>query len=863
MEVSINMNYPVIKGVSYALAHAPDMAVYQGSTQTVERKKNPASEYLAKMPGHLRNFQDVVQYPPNQVYIGNILPEELSKIARPWYENSISNAATDGKYGEIVPQDVFIGLIKVVDAFELVYLEKDFQAAVKAKIMAHPIFGDIKDNVKLDKNPAEIAEIEKLINDHNAEGFYHEGRLVGCVRKAHDTDQALTSHVMFENLVSKASAVIALKLLFAKTSLEPADIDYIIETSEEACGDMNQRGGGNFAKAIGEICDCVNATGSDTRGFCAAPAHGIIEAAGLVQSGIFKNVVVLAGGSVAKLGMNGKDHVAKGLPILEDVVGAFAVHISENDGINPAIRTDAVGRHKIGSGASPQALNQAIVFDPIENMGWTLADFDKFSVEMHNPEITEPAGAGDVPKANYKMIAALGVKKGEFAREDIDSQVERFGMSGFAPTQGHIPSGVPFIGFARDLILDGSINRVMVIGKGSLFLGRMTNLFDGVSFVIEKNLGIKETKAVTGSTEAKIRVGITILGSELGKEELLAGAEKAQKENPGLEVVVIGSGVQTNLEVVQAEDEKESHEKMDKMLTSGELNAAVTMHYSFPIGVSTVGRVITPGKGKEMYIATTTGTSATERVSAMVKNAVYGLAAARACGNPNPTIGILNVDGARHVERVLKQLKDKGFPVEFTESARGDGGVVMRGNDLLLGVPDVMVTDSLTGNVLMKMFSAFSTGGNYEAVGYGYGPGIGERYNKIICILSRASGIPVVANAIKYAGELAKGNLIKETGNLLSEANRAGLSELLAATENTSSVSRESNTSQEIKPPPAKVVTEEIPGIEILELDDAAHLLWKNNIYAATGMGCTGPIIQVAGEDKEKAVQLLKEAKFI
>ena len=29
----------------------------------------------------------------------------------------------------------------------------------------------------------------------------------------------------------------------------------------------------------------------------------------------------------------------------------------------------------------------------------------------------------------------------------------------------------------------------MIIGKGSLFLGRMTNLFDGVSFIIQPNSG--------------------------------------------------------------------------------------------------------------------------------------------------------------------------------------------------------------------------------------------------------------------------------------------------------------------------------------------------------------------------------------
>ena len=112
---------------------------------------------------------------------------------------------------------------------------------------------------------------------------------------------------------------------------------------------------------------------------------------------------------------------------------------------------------------------------------------------MQNPEITEPAGAGDVPKANYKMIAALGVKQGEFDRSDIENQVARFGMPGFAPTQGHIPSGIPVIGHARDMIMQGKINKAMIIGKGSLFLGRLTHLFDGVSFVMENNTGKVDT----------------------------------------------------------------------------------------------------------------------------------------------------------------------------------------------------------------------------------------------------------------------------------------------------------------------------------------------------------------------------------
>ena len=49
----------------------------------------------------------------------------------------------------------------------------------------------------------------------------------------------------------------------------------------------------------------------------------------------------------------------------------------------------------------------------------------------------------------------------------------------------------------------GKINRVMIIGKGSLFLGRMTNLFDGVSFVIQANTGAEKAEAGVSEEEIK------------------------------------------------------------------------------------------------------------------------------------------------------------------------------------------------------------------------------------------------------------------------------------------------------------------------------------------------------------------------
>jgi betaine reductase len=83
----------------------------------------------------------------------------------------------------------------------------------------------------------------------------------------------------------------------------------------------------------------------------------------------------------------------------------------------------------------------------------------------------------------------------EFERGELNDVVERIAMPGFAPTQGHIPSGVPFLAHGKDLIAAGKLNRVMIVGKGSLFLGRLTNLFDGVSFILEKNSGATESGA--------------------------------------------------------------------------------------------------------------------------------------------------------------------------------------------------------------------------------------------------------------------------------------------------------------------------------------------------------------------------------
>lgn len=490
------MNHAVVKAAGYVLVHTPDMILHNGTTQTVEKLTNPGSEYLQAVPKHLRTFEEVVNYGPNQTYIGNMTPAELNELGMPWVGKDVPGADRFGRFGEIMPQIEFIGLLKMSDVFDLVQLEKGFSKKAHEAYSGHKLATEAE--LKKLEGGVEQSVLEDLVQNHHAEAIYHEERLVGCVKRAHDVDANLNAHVMYENLVVKASGVLAFKHLVANNDIDPASIDYVIECSEEACGDMNQRGGGNFAKSIAEMCDAVNATGSDTRGFCAAPTHALIQAASLVKAGTYENVVIVAGGATAKLGMNGKDHIKKELPILEDVLGGFAVLISKNDGVNPIIRTDLVGRHTVGTGSSPQAVINSLITAPLDKAGLKITDVDKYSVEMQNPDVTKPAGAGNVAEANYKMIGAIGVKRGDIEKKEMKAFAEKIGMPGWAPTQGHIPSGVPYLGFAIDDLSTGDMNRAMIVGKGSLFLGRMTNLFDGVSVILERNPGeVEEAGSVS------------------------------------------------------------------------------------------------------------------------------------------------------------------------------------------------------------------------------------------------------------------------------------------------------------------------------------------------------------------------------
>ena len=168
----------------------------------------------------------------------------------PWYDKETPNASKYGKFGEIMPQEEFIGLMQICDVFDLVKLEKNFASLSKSllsqnKLISSNLVEQIKEGEDLDT-------IKKFIEESKStsEPLYNNGEIVGCVKNAHDVDQNLSAHVLFENLVSKASCSFSIMNMLDKYDINKDDIDYVIDCCEEACGDMNQRGGGTSPKRL-------------------------------------------------------------------------------------------------------------------------------------------------------------------------------------------------------------------------------------------------------------------------------------------------------------------------------------------------------------------------------------------------------------------------------------------------------------------------------------------------------------------------------------------------------------------------------------------------------------------------------------
>ncbi len=480
----MSTNQPVVRGAATMLAHTPGLVRY-GSKPFRETKAR--AEFLSDLKGALWSYDKACRYLPNQVFIGSQPPARLWEVEQPWFDKLAESATGEPPFGHIMEERRFLALLACADPFKHVLLRERFWEEMGPVLSAAPLTAPLAartppllDDAQLD-SALEAADCLPLF----AGG---EGAPVGVVKTGHSEDEALSAPVLLENFCCKVSGALAVhELLNHVEGLDLSDVDLVLSCSEEAVGDRYQRGGGNMAKAIAEFAGCDLATGIDIKDFCAAPIPAMVIGASLVESGVFKNVVVVGGGSLPKLGMKCLYQLEQGIPVLEDSLAAVAVWIGRDDGKSPVVNLQGVGRHPIKAGAALDKQFRELVLEPLRRLEWGVDRVDRIVTELHNPDIMVSAKAGDVAARNYKMMAAMLAMAKEIDRSDIAGFARAKGVCGYAPTQGHIASGFVYMPHALREMAAGAIRNCMLVARASLFLGQMTELTDGMSVLIERN----------------------------------------------------------------------------------------------------------------------------------------------------------------------------------------------------------------------------------------------------------------------------------------------------------------------------------------------------------------------------------------
>ncbi len=466
----------VISGASQVLAHVPSLARH-GSKPRRELAKS--AEVAAAFASSRRSFDDAVAYPANQAYVNAMHPRHLPP--RPWWTGTHAPGATRwSPSGEIMPEEEFLGLLAAVDDFDLLTLSADTAMSAAAGLARHPL----AKRLALGRVERCAGDVHAVADEPGALSVIEGGAAFRC---GQFDDEALGAHVLLDNLAAKATATLALLHLLEARSIDPTSVDYVLGCGEEAIGDRYQRGGGNLAKAVAAAAGLSEASGADIKDFCAAPVPALVIAASLVAAGVFARVAVVGGGCMAKLGMKFQGHLKCSMPVLEDVLGGAAAIVEADDGTSPRIRLDGVGKHPVSAGGSNPQVMEALAVGPLARLGLPMTAVDDYATELHNPELTEPQGSGNVPERNYRTIAALAARRGDIAKAEIATFAAERGMPGYSPTQGHLASSLCYLPHALDRLTTGSADRVMLIAKGSLFLGRVCQLSDGMSVLLERN----------------------------------------------------------------------------------------------------------------------------------------------------------------------------------------------------------------------------------------------------------------------------------------------------------------------------------------------------------------------------------------
>ena len=360
-----------VLGAALVLEHVPDLVRY-GSKPSRERERLPELDRLA---AHLRAGARLPTAPG--LHRQSATRRSSGSGRARGGEATVTAGARHGRFGELMPQGEYYELLAELDQFDL--------------------------------DPARRAS--RRVGGRAS--LYDGGRVVGSFAPAHAHDESLQAP--FCSRTSAARRAVCTPFASCSTLRESSRSRSSTRSAaaRRPWGIATSAAAARSPRRSPRRRAHARRAGRDVKAFCAAPVHALIIAAALVESGAYERVVVVAGGSLAKLGMKFQGALDHGVPMLEDVLAGMAVLVGPAGDDAPVLRLDAVGRHRIGSGSSQQALLSDIVVRPLEKLGCRITDVARYSTELHDPEITEPAGGGDVPDRNYRMLAGLAVMRGE------------------------------------------------------------------------------------------------------------------------------------------------------------------------------------------------------------------------------------------------------------------------------------------------------------------------------------------------------------------------------------------------------------------------------------------------------------------
>src|SRR3972149_6805273 len=201
------MGFPVLTAAANVLAHAPGLVRY-GSKPLRDLAQDPAR--LEPRGARLRPCDDAVGYGPNQAYIGNLEPEALREVPRPWFGAPDRGAPSEGAFGDLIGEAELLGLMKRCDRARLVQLDEGILAAARKGLIGR---GRGPGAGREALAPAPADAVAQAIRSGEAIPLWHEGRIAGSMPRGHEADEALTANVLLENLAAKATGALALRAL--------------------------------------------------------------------------------------------------------------------------------------------------------------------------------------------------------------------------------------------------------------------------------------------------------------------------------------------------------------------------------------------------------------------------------------------------------------------------------------------------------------------------------------------------------------------------------------------------------------------------------------------------------------------------